>query len=221
MKKTIGILGGMGPRSTAPFLDAVVDACQEMTGAIHDMDFPQMVILSWPTPFYLDRPLNLEALEHAIVEGAVRLAGMGVDFIAMPCNTAHQFIPEIQKAIEVPVIDMVALTAERLLPEETALLATRSTVASGVYERGSAAIVFRTDWQEAVDGLIEGIKSGRSETVMRTDTDRFAQAIRQAGIRQVLIACTDLSTLDLSSRGFRVVDASKVLSEAVIKEWMR
>jgi aspartate/glutamate racemase len=32
---TIGILAGMGPRSTGPFLDLVVTACQKMYGARH------------------------------------------------------------------------------------------------------------------------------------------------------------------------------------------
>ena len=48
----IGILAGMGPRSTAPFVDLVVSECRNQYGARHDIDFPPMMILSWPTPFF-------------------------------------------------------------------------------------------------------------------------------------------------------------------------
>ena len=52
----IGILAGMGPKSTGPFVDKVVDECQKIYGAIHDMDFPHMMIYSCPTPFYIKWP---------------------------------------------------------------------------------------------------------------------------------------------------------------------
>lgn len=48
----IGILAGMGPRSTAPFVDLVIDECQSQYGATFDIDFPRMLILSQPTPFF-------------------------------------------------------------------------------------------------------------------------------------------------------------------------
>jgi len=54
----IGILAGMGPKSTGPFVDTVVTGCQTIYGAKHDMDFPHMMIYSCPTPFYMDRPID-------------------------------------------------------------------------------------------------------------------------------------------------------------------
>ena len=54
----IGILAGMGPRSTAPFLDLVIDECQLQYGAKYDEEFPHMMVYSLPTPFYIDRPIN-------------------------------------------------------------------------------------------------------------------------------------------------------------------
>ena len=53
-RPTIGVLAGMGPRSTSPFIDALVTACQMELGCKDDIDFPPIMILSWPTPFRLD-----------------------------------------------------------------------------------------------------------------------------------------------------------------------
>lgn len=39
-----GILAGMGPKSTGPFVDKVVDQCQKIYGAINDVDFPHMIV---------------------------------------------------------------------------------------------------------------------------------------------------------------------------------
>ena len=62
----IGILAGMGPRSTAPFIDAVIDQCQQQYGASLDEEFPRMMILSLPTPFYAVDPQGQVAVLDAM-----------------------------------------------------------------------------------------------------------------------------------------------------------
>ena len=64
----IGILAGMGPKSTGPFVDTVVAECQTIYGAKHDMDFPHMMIYSCPTPFYMDRPIDHEAMKKRLLK---------------------------------------------------------------------------------------------------------------------------------------------------------
>lgn len=59
---TIGLLAGMGVRSTAPFLELVIEECQRQYGASHQPDYPQMMVLSWPTPFWIDRPVDHDAM---------------------------------------------------------------------------------------------------------------------------------------------------------------
>lgn len=42
----------MGPRSTIPFVDMVVDECALLQyGAVYDMDFPAMLIYSLPVTY--------------------------------------------------------------------------------------------------------------------------------------------------------------------------
>lgn len=65
----IGILAGMGPKSTGPFVDTVVARCQTIYGAKHDMDFPHMMIYSCPTPFYMDCPIDHEAMKKRLLKG--------------------------------------------------------------------------------------------------------------------------------------------------------
>jgi aspartate racemase len=75
---TIGILEGMGPRSTSPFLEAVLDECERQYGARTDGEYPHMLAYSLPTPFYPDRPVDHEELRSAVVAGAKRLAAATV-----------------------------------------------------------------------------------------------------------------------------------------------
>lgn len=77
----MGILAGMGPKSTAPFVDQVIEAFQ-LAGAKDDIDFPPMMIYSLPTPFYIDRP---DLMEKVVSQGLQKLEASGASFIAIPC----------------------------------------------------------------------------------------------------------------------------------------
>lgn len=46
-------------------------------------------------------------MKKAIIDGAVKLEKTDVDFIALPCNTAHVYYEEIQQALSVPMLHIV------------------------------------------------------------------------------------------------------------------
>lgn len=115
----IGILSGMGPRSTAPFIDLIVTECQRQYGARDDIDFPKMMICSLPAPFYEDRPTDHIALEAAIRDGLQHLDCTGVDFLAIACNTAHIYYPQLVKFVSAPVIPNVRWPRRRYQNEES------------------------------------------------------------------------------------------------------
>lgn len=62
----IGILAGMGPKSTSPFIDKVIDYCQKLYGASNDIDYPHMMIYSCPTAFYADRPIDHDEMKKRL-----------------------------------------------------------------------------------------------------------------------------------------------------------
>jgi aspartate racemase len=94
-EKTIGILAGMGPRSTAPFIDLIVNQCQIQYGANLDEEFPNMMIYSLPTPFYDHRPIDHAEMKSVVKTGLKRLEAAGVSFIAIPCNTVHAYFCDL------------------------------------------------------------------------------------------------------------------------------
>lgn len=112
--KTIGILAGMGPRSTSPFLELVLNQCQQQYGARNDIDFPHILIYSLPTPFYIDREIDESALRKSIEEGIKRFESCGVDFIAIPCNSAHKYFDSLVKAVNVPVLNIIEETLKNI-----------------------------------------------------------------------------------------------------------
>ena len=103
--KTIGIMGGMGPMATVDLMQKVIVA----TKAIKDQEHIHTVI---------DNNTNIPDRSECIfgqgpspvpemVKSAERLTSMGADVIIIGCNTAHYFLPEVQKQVKTPFINMI------------------------------------------------------------------------------------------------------------------
>ncbi len=224
--KTIGILAGMGPRSTAPFVDLVITECQRQYGAQHDIDFPPLMIYSLPAPFYLDRPIDHQALETTICAGLQHLASTGVAFIAMPCNTAHMYYAQLAHSLQIPLLNMIDLTVQHVpaSARRMALIATRATQAGGLYQQAiqSASLDLIADeaWQQRGDTLIRTIKMDQDITTARILWRDLIQACEATGIDTVLIACTDITATVTTERGnVTVLDATECLAAAAVAQW--
>ena len=221
---TIGILAGMGPRSTAPFLNQVLDECQRQYNAKNDMDFPHIIIYSLPTPFYVDKPIDHEEMKKVVCEGLKRLEAAGVDFIAIPCNTVHKYFEDIKKSVHIPVLNIVDETMKHINPksQKITLLATRATMQTGLYQiqiqKREWKYEEKKEWQKKVDALIKKVKAGKTkEAISRWKS--LIKELQKAKVNTIIIACTDLSAFAKETKKMRVVDSSSCLAKAVIEKY--
>ncbi|WP_341850039.1 aspartate/glutamate racemase family protein [Sporosarcina pasteurii] len=105
-----------------------------------------------------------------MVSDAKRLQEAGVEILAIPCNTAHSFLNEIQQGIELPVIDMIQETAMRAKEKgarRVGILGTTGTISTGIYQAACErfdmeAVVPHEDVQAVVMSMIyDDIKAGK------------------------------------------------------------
>lgn len=222
----IGILAGMGPKSTGPFIDEVVSQFQQITGAKDDIDFPPMIIYSLPTPFYSNRPIDNQAMQKTISKGLIRLESCGVDFIAMPCNTAHVYFDALKKCIHVPLLNMIDLTVDSIPPtaKKVTILATRATIESELYQKAleqrELEFALHPKWQKQVDEIIAYIKTDKnpSPQILKPLFSQF----RAAQMDTLLLACTDLNVIFRNQKiPFQIVDSSICLAKAIVNQWRK
>ncbi len=226
-KPVIGILAGMGPRSTTPFLEMVLDECQGQYGASFDIDYPKMVVVSLPTPFYPGQPLNHREMEDAILAGLVDLAATGVDFIAMPCNTAHLYYEKLRQSINIPLLNIVEETI-RSIPavcKRPALLATGATVQSGIYQKGlklaGKSALWCEEWQSSIDRLLGSIKQAGDTKVDEAEMACLLEMAAKGGADAALIACTDLTSVVLRcNTALPIIDSAQCLARATVKTYL-
>lgn len=224
-KKTgvLGVIGGLGPVATAYFMELVI----AMTQARCDQQHLDMIIYNTPstpdrTAFLLGR--SSESPLPKMQSAGRELCRAGVDYIALPCVTAHCFLPELEKQLGVPVIDGVKETAEYLLRSgirRAGILATEGTVSSRLFHReleelGIEPIVPDEAGQRIVTELIYGcVKAGEA-----ADLEAFcrvSEQLHRRGAQVILLGCTELSLIKRDHAiGAGYLDVMEVLAQRAV-----
>ncbi|WP_340608651.1 aspartate/glutamate racemase family protein [Xenorhabdus bharatensis] len=226
MSYSIGVLAGMGPRSTAPFIDMLVNASQSLYGAKNDIDFPKMHIISLPTPFYPGQDIDDAKMVQALQEGIADLVKAEVNLIVIPCNIAHIYYSEIEKAsISIPVLHIADCALQKITSDDTkiAIIGTEPTIEAGFYQARIQSVgkepVVSTELRNYTTKLLTLIKEKgfeHEEVVTIWDTIlSYTQALK---VHVLLIACTDISPLIKNKRNqsMKIVDTASSLAEATI-----
>lgn len=223
--KKLGIIGGMGPMATSMFFERIVSR----TIASKDQDHIDLVIFN-----HASMPDRTSAILSGDYTDFLREIGsdirametLGVANIAIPCNTSHYFMLQMQPMTSVPIINMVKETVKSIREHygegiNVGILATNGTIFTGTYEKACAEeglhfIKPDEATQNDVMKIIYDIKAdlpidvARFEAVVNT-------LIEEQGCQCVILACTELSLIQLSHEIKKYcIDAMDVLVEKSI-----
>lgn len=226
MKKTIGILGGMGPLATADLYRKIV----LLTDAGCDNDHIRV---------FIDSNCRIPDRTAAILSGGAdplpemasalrNLEKCGAECIIMPCNTAHYFLPALQAQTAIPFISMLEATARACAAaypgKRAAILATRGTLATGLYERAleKEGVDFLLPEEPQRDVLMhliyEVVKAARP---LAPEADLWAQLLeqlRRAGADYFILGCTELPIIaDTLPAPGPFIDPTAELAKAAIR----
>ena len=219
----LGIIGGLGPMATAHFLELTV----QMTLAGSDQEHLEAIIFDRPstpdrTAYILDprRPSPLPQLQQS----ARQLEALGATCLAIPCITAHYFLPSLTQSVSIPVVNALEQTA-RLLQKRgvhtAGILGTSGTIQSGLLQDVLGASHIRcvvpddARQQGIMSVIYDEVKAGRPPSL-----DKVAAAaafLRSQGAECNLLACTELSLLKKDySLGAGILDILEVLAQACV-----
>lgn len=216
----LGVIGGMGPLATVSFYERVV----LNTLAKCDNEHIDMVVLSHAS--MPDRTKCIienrggEFLE-VIKKDFKILEDIGVEAVAIPCNTSHYFFDEFKKFTGLRIINMIEetiLEVKKRGIEKIAVFGTLGTLNSKVYEKyanhhGLLVKEVSPEDKQAVMDIIYDIKETNC-----LDGRRFVDILsRYCDDETVgIIACTELSLLDIP-RDINTIDALDVLVKRSIE----
>lgn len=226
-KKTIGVLGGMGPEASAELYFKIIKYCQKKYNAKLDEDYPSIIIYNLPAPQMIDNLKNKNKLRSALIGGIKRLENAGADFIVVACNTAHYFLSDLQKNVSIPILSIIEEVGGLLVKnkiKKVGLLATITTIKQKIYENrlrnlGISILVPDKKSQRRVLSIIRKTIAGKSSERDRLFLKILIEKLKLKGAQSIVLGCTELPLI-ISQKDFSIplVDTLQVLAETAVKD---
>jgi aspartate racemase len=210
----LGVIGGMGPLATVKFYDKVV----LNTDAHNDNEHIDLVVLNHSTMPDRTRCIiekkDLEFL-NVIKKDLEILDNIGVDVVAIPCNTSHYFYDGFSKYTNLKIINMIEetiLEIKRRGVKQVAVFGTIGTLNSKVYDKyaqkyGIEVKELSDEDKNSVMDIIYKIKETNN-----LENKEFIEILNKYCDKDTIgiIACTELSLLDIC-KSINTIDALDVL----------
>ena len=240
----LGLIGGLGPAATVDLYDKIVKA----SPAKNDQEHFKVVIEQ--NPQIDDRTACLlnggPDPTIAMYNCAKRLQKDGCDYIIIPCNTAHAFLPRLLRHLDVPFIDMQQTMLNEIQAKygkdaRVGLMATSGTIATGIYGKKAEKMGMKMftpdeDHQASVMKAIygpKGAKAGFTTGECYDDLYRGAEyLVKTYDCNVLILGCTELPLIfhetdnfEVAGKTVAIVDPTATLArkcvqiaEATIKE---
>jgi len=215
MMKTIGILGGLGPAASCRLYDMLIRLRQ----VTRDQDHPDVILYSKcsvpdRTAFLLDNS-DISPLP-ALIDGLQTLQAAGAQVLAIPCATAHHFYNDLQDSVNVPLLNMLTLTAQALNKQgitRAGLLCTLGSYQSGTFARAlqqaNIEVIAPHDTQAVMD-TINAVKLAKPVDGL----SMLTQPLLRYGAQTVILGCTELSLL--AEPGEPYTDPMHILAQELL-----
>ena len=209
----------MGPDTTIDFMAKVIAA----TPAKKDQDHAHLLVDQNP-----GLPNRQEALlgdgedpGPAMAAMARGLERAGADFLVMPCNTAHAFLPAIREAVSIPLLSIVGVTVDACRGHDAVgVMATAGCIRAGLYQdalgaAGIAPVLPDDDAVEEITRLAFAIKLGDRGPEVTAGMKTLADALVAQGAGALVAACTEIPlVLTQDMLGVPLVSSTDVLARA-------
>ncbi|MFB2713008.1 aspartate/glutamate racemase family protein [Aeromonas veronii] len=224
--KCIGLLGGMSWESTVSYYQALNRGVRAQLGGLHSA----RVLLN-SVDF-----AGIERLQHAgdwpatarlLAAEARKLQDGGADFLLIGTNTMHKVAPEIEAAIDIPLLHIADATAAKLQADgitRVGLLGTRFTMEQDFYkgrlqERfGLAVLVPDEAGRERVHRIIyDELCLGEIRESSRAEYLAIIEGLAAAGAEAVILGCTEIALLVGDARAaVPLYDTTAIHAEAAV-----
>ena len=229
----IGILGGMGTQ-------AGLDFCNKLAilyrGKI-DQEYPLFLLynksnipgrpesIGVQTRNLSNRFSNKKSKKKyslvlkSLLDGCKILKKSKCKFIVIPCNTAHYWYDDLQKKINLPIINMPKEVFKHSIKNckknsSIGLLATEGTLKTGVYNKffdKYFRLIYpnNTIQKNSVNKAIRFVKMGNVKAASKIIKPAIDYLIKRK-CKKIILGCTELPIAIFAFKSFKTIKSSKI-----------
>lgn len=213
--KKIGLIGGTSPEATCYYYKKYLEISREK---FEPYIFPELIIYSINFKEFIHNPRGWEGRKEILINAAKALERAGAEIISLSANTPHIVFPDVQEAVNVPMVSIIDALIEdmnRRGVKRVLLLGTKTTMRAEFYKNAlrEAGFDVLTPSENEMDELHRIIteelmfENFKSREWVLDLINRYAGS---AGIEGVILGCTELPLIikqgDVSIEVFDTVE---------------
>lgn len=224
--KTIGIIGGMSWESTQTYYRLINQKVREQLGGLHSAK-----VILYSVDF-----AEIEPLQHAgdwagtadiLAEAAQALETAGADFIVLATNTMHKVAPEIELAVNIPLLHIADATAAALQADNittVGLLGTKFTMEQDFYRdrlesHGICVVVPEQRERNRIHEVIfKELCLGKAVPHSKTDYLNIINKLAEYGADAIILGCTEIGLLiGQTDTSIKLYDTTEIHADQAVK----
>jgi aspartate racemase len=227
--KTIGIVGGLSPESTAVYYRALNQGVRERTANLHQAKIV-LVSVDGGEIWALRQKGDWDAQGRIVADAAVAAERAGASFVLLAGNTMHRCADAIERAISVPFLHLIDATAKRIRAHGCAVVAltgTSFTMTERFYidrlaVHGVQTIAPDRSDMELLDRIIyKELCWGDVRSSSRDEYVGIIARLVTRGAQGVILGCSALTLLTPFESAVPQFDSTRIHIEDALDEALR
>ncbi len=225
--KTIGLLGGMSWESTVHYYRLLNEGIKEKLGGLHSAKIAMVSVDSYELEALMLSD-DWQKIGAHLVSSAQKIEAAGADFLIICTNTMHKVAPQIEAAIDIPVLHIADATGEYIRQHNIhsiGLLGTNFTMEQDFY-RGrltdkyqlTVYIPGQKDRQIIHRVIFEELCCGTINPSSRQEYMRVIKGLQKDGAQGIILGCTEIGMLvKQENTTVSLFDTTAIHCEAAVK----
>jgi aspartate racemase len=225
--KTIGLLGGMSWESTVDYYRAINQGVRETLGSLHSAKIV-LYSVDFASIEKKQSAGDWTGAANLLVDAAKSIQAAGADFLLICTNTMHKVAPQIEAAIDIPVLHIADATAQALESsgiKTVGLLGTAFTMEQDFYKgrliEQFGLQVLTPDFMDRkiIHSVIyEELCLGHQRPSSKFEYLRIVDELADQGAQAVILGCTEIGMLiKQGDTNIRLFDTTEIHAQKAVE----
>jgi aspartate racemase len=165
---------------------------------------------------------------NLLIDAAKNIQAAGADFLLICTNTMHKVAPQVEAAIDIPLLHIADATAKVLTHEKienVGLLGTAFTMEQGFYkgrlvEQYGLRVLTPGESDRGIihNVIYEELCLGRQLPSSKSEYLRIVDGLASQGAQAVILGCTEIGMLiNQSDTNIKLLDTTKIHAQKAVE----
>lgn len=201
--KTIGLIGGMSWESTVTYYQNINQLVNEQLGRLHSAKI-LLASVDFEEIEQCQSRNEWEKSGDILSNSAKSLEMAGADLILICTNTMHKVAPQVQAAIQIPLLHIADATVMELQAatiQKVALLGTKYTMLQDFYKQRiidqqiEVLVPVENDIDIVNSIIFDELCHGKIKADSKKEFLRIIKSLEAQGAQGVILGCTEIGLL--------------------------